>query len=570
MKKRQFTKLTAFLAAIALLGGAGTVPLAESVPVVLIASAAESTDSIPTVTKLGDINDDGEVNVLDVIIMNKHLLGSGSLSAQGKVNADINKDGTATAADSLYMMKYVVKLIENLEELPEPDKDSYTIESQDGFRYFKYADHIEIRYCDFEAEEVIIPEEIDGLPVTALWGGAFFDPELLGGFGSNDVLKQVTIPKTLTKLNGSPFAACTALTSIVIPEDHPTLVFEDGILFNQDKTTLVQYLASNTDTSYTVPEGVTTIDEHAFNQCRRLLSVSIPEGVTSIGENAFYRCEYLTDIVLPDSLTELGGGAFYCCNALTDVTIPDGITTLRISTFWGCGNLTSVTLPPALTHIEGYALSRTALTEINFPESLVSINGLAFENCLELTSVYIPQNVTTLSEKAFAGCPALAEITVAEENTAYCSDNGVLYDEAKTRLMHYPSQKTDPSYVIPEGVTYITNLEYNPYLTNISIPDTVTEIDDRAFEHCSALTSVRLPAGITELQSYTFYYCTSLTEVFIPGNVTCLEKAVFQMCDAIQTVYYAGSEEEWNAIEFGACNDTLTTADIHFNSTPES
>ena len=66
-----------------------------------------------------------------------------------------------------------------------------------------------------------------------------------------------------------------------------------------------------------VPEGITSLGDQAFDQCKSLVSITLPASLTSIGYYAFQYCSSLTSVSLPDSLTELGGGAFHGASAAT-------------------------------------------------------------------------------------------------------------------------------------------------------------------------------------------------------------------------------------------------------------
>ena len=141
-------------------------------------------------------------------------------------------------------------------------------------------------------------------------------------------------------------------------------------------------------------------------------SVSLPDGLTSIGEVAFYGCTSLTSVAIPDSVTSIGYDAFRGCTSLTSVAIPDSVTSIGSYAFYGCTSLSSVTIPDSVTSIGSYA---------------------------------------------FYGCTSLTAINVAEGNTAYVSENGVLFNKSKTSLIQYPAGKTDSAYTIPDSVTSIGN-----------------------------------------------------------------------------------------------------------------
>ncbi len=112
-----------------------------------------------------------------------------------------------------------------------------------------------------------------------------------------DSLTSITIPDSVTSIGNYAFAWCDSLTSITVDEDNKYFSSNSyGVLFNKDKTTLIQYPAGNTRTSYTIPDSVTTIGNSAFYDCDSLTSVTIPDSVTSIGDYAFRYCDSLADV----------------------------------------------------------------------------------------------------------------------------------------------------------------------------------------------------------------------------------------------------------------------------------
>ncbi|MBQ6863673.1 MAG: leucine-rich repeat protein, partial [Clostridia bacterium] len=117
------------------------------------------------------------------------------------------------------------------------------------------------------------------------------------------------------------------------------------------------------------------------------------------------------------------------------------------------------------------------------PDSVTSIGKHAFSDCTSLASVTIPDSVTSIGEYAFCDCDSLTDITVDADNTAYCSEDGVLFNKSKTELIQYPVGNARTSYTIPDSVTSIGVAAFADCtsLTSVTIPDSVTSIGDWAF-----------------------------------------------------------------------------------------
>ena len=158
-----------------------------------------------------------------------------------------------------------------------------------------------------------------------------------------------------------------ALTSITVAADNAHYSSENGVLFNKNKTTLIQYPKGKRQDSYIIPNSVTTIGKRAFFCCWKLASVTIPNSVTHIGERAFSSCGGLTSITIPSSVKTIGIMAFNGCDNLTSVTIENGVTTIESAAFYYCRSLMSIT----------------------FPKSVTSIGLTAFEHCANLTSITV-------------------------------------------------------------------------------------------------------------------------------------------------------------------------------------
>ena len=178
-------------------------------------------------------------------------------------------------------------------------------------------------------------------------------------------LTSITIGSGVTSIGSYAFNSSTSLTSITVSEENTAYVSVDGVLYSYDMTELVRYPGGKTDTSFTIPESVTSIGESAFYYCAKLASVTIPNGVTSIGDYAFYDCYNLTNITFGDNsaLISIGECAFYECTSLTSVTIGSSVTSIGVFAFYFCTSLMSVTslntTPPT---IEGSTFSDYSAT----------------------------------------------------------------------------------------------------------------------------------------------------------------------------------------------------------------
>ena len=193
----------------------------------------------------------------------------------------------------------------------------------------------------------------------------------------------------------------------------------------------------------------------------------------------------------------------------------------------------------SVTSIGNYAFSRCSrLTAVTIPEGVATIGSYAFEYCSSLTEVNIPASVTNIGGWVFDYCSALTAIHVAEGNTAYSSEDGVLFNKDKTTLVCYPIGKPETTYTVPATVTTIGSSAFMncTALTEITIPDGVTYIRTSAFEKCSALAQINLPNSLTDMSQRTFYGCTSLTEVTLPDGVTQLMGFNFTDCSALEKV----------------------------------
>ena len=278
-------------------------------------------------------------------------------------------------------------------------------------------------------------------------------------FSYCESLTSVTIPDSVTSIGWHAFDGCTSLTGIWVAEGNSHYASDaSGVLFNKDKTTLVQ--CPGAFAAYTIPNSVTSIGADAFSYCRSLTSVTIPDSVTSIGESSFYKCTSLTSVTIPDSVTSIGYKAFGSCESLTSVTIPDSVTSIGDGAFSCCTSLTSVTIPNSVTSIGDSAFyDCTSLTSVTIPNSVTIIGVAAFSCCTSLTSVTIPDSVTIIGGSAFFDCDNLTDVyytgTEIAWNKIKISDYS---DVLKNATIHYFSEWTrekEPTCTEPGSETSV-------------------------------------------------------------------------------------------------------------------
>lgn len=311
------------------------------------------------------------------------------------------------------------------------------------------------------------------LPEGILTVGAF-------AFSSNGII-DLTLPSTLLDFPSTAVVDCVSLKNLYSLSDN--FVSENGILYNADKTVLINYPASRTE-SFTVPESVTEIAPYAF-YASKAQRIYIP-GVAVIGEGAFAYSS-LTEIEIGENVVALSEKAFLEASKLERVILPQGLRSIGNYAFYNCVNLKLLDMPAGLERLGDYALFGCALTSLTFGEN-TAIGDFAISNCLSLTSLILPQNLTDAGESILYGS---YNVAVLKMNTEFSLFRlfGTMY---------------------PQSVTTI-KIHEQPYTENHTLPE-------RFFENNRCIVSVELPSSLGTIGSYAFNYCVSLTTVTFAGG----------------------------------------------------
>jgi hypothetical protein len=166
-------------------------------------------------------------------------------------------------------------------------------------------------------------------------------------------------------------------------------------------------------TSVSIPNSVTSIDGLAFWNCIGLTSLILPNLLQGIGYASFKNCAGLTSLILPSSLQYIGTSAFESCTGLTSFIVPNSVTSIGTDVFRDCSNLSSVTLSNSITRIESATFhSCASLTSLKIPKSVTSIGKAAFAHCISLISLRIPNSVISIGVEAFYNCTKLTAMSI--------------------------------------------------------------------------------------------------------------------------------------------------------------
>ena len=154
-------------------------------------------------------------------------------------------------------------------------------------------------------------------------------------------LVSIIISEGVTYIGNNVFDGCSSLQSIDVAEGNANHKSIDGVLFDKNATTLLACPRGKLG-SYTIPHGVTEIEESAFSDCSNLTSITIPHGVTEIRWYAFSDCSSLTSIVIPEGVTSIVSGTFSGCSSLTSISLPETLDFVGWGAFSGCSNLQEI------------------------------------------------------------------------------------------------------------------------------------------------------------------------------------------------------------------------------------
>ncbi len=403
----------------------------------------------------------------------------------------------------------IAKPLNSLSETASPVSD---------FTYEIAENQVTITAYTGSDEHVVIPSEIEGLPVKAIGetfeehGNVPFGPSY--AFASNKTLKSVVIPDTVEYLGVMSFMSCEALETVQFSANL-RVIGQSAFFYCRALKEVI------------LPDSLQELENEAFLACYALEKVKLPANLEKINDATFFSCRNLSDITLPSSVREIGENAFRSCNKLPSVDLSN-VQTLKAGAFAACFQLENATIPEDWEVLEDNVFSAcTSFTEIQLPKNLKKIGSRTFNGCTNLTEIIIPESVTIIGSEAFKECFGLTQMTLPEGVSE-------LGRGAFRRCVNLTN------IVLPDGITELGESLFRDCskLENVLIKGQITMIGDDAFSGCGSLKSLELPASLADIGPRAFVGCSSLETITLGKSLSRIGDYACAHCSSLKTITF--------------------------------
>ncbi|MBQ8293385.1 MAG: leucine-rich repeat protein [Bacilli bacterium] len=309
-----------------------------------------------------------------------------------------------------------------------------------------------------------------------------------GAFEECKSIENINLPVLVEEIGEGVFYGCESLKNINIVANNVNYSSENGVLYNNDGTTLILYPAGKSSSTYCIPEGVKVIGEGSFMGSETLKEIIIPSSVTDINRSSFSRCENLEKVQFlnESELTTIGDYAFSYCKNLIEINIPNSVETIGEEVFYNCKGLTSIRIPESLVNI-GYGIFMNC-------DSLYVVYN---DSNMDITDVLMDSNVKIVYDK--------------EGNASYIY--GIEYSIVEQDGFKFIYNESD-GYVL---YAYIGTKD------KVTLPDNINNEMYRINMKYSSASSIVLPNTIETLYEGSFDWCESVKELIIPSTVKVIE-----------------------------------------------
>ena len=381
----------------------------------------------------------------------------------------------------------------------------------------------------------------------------------VNSFSGCKALKTINIPASVTSIDIASFIGCTSLESITVSEGNENFVNDEfGALYNTEKTILYAYPKASENKSYVIPSTVTTLASYTFSNCPNLESITVENGNTkysSDDDGVLYNADKTTLIQypigndrtsfsIPDSVTRLDYYSFAGVHSLKELRISENVKSFNNYSFENVNAEELTIIAPLKSQAQSIAKSyglkfvgegsvgsimyryqdgvMTLYGEGSTPDYTMSQGGLPWNEIKgKIKKVVVSEGVEGLGNYLFYGCEALEEIVLHEGLVRI----GKFAFGGCTSLknIEIPDSVKTMEYAF-SGCTSLSDAKLSPGAKSIA----------NAFEACG-FESITIPEGIENINS-AFRNNTSLKEIYLSGTVKSLSYA-FDGCTLLKKIH---------------------------------
>ena len=368
---------------------------------------------------------------------------------------------------------------------------------------------------------LVIPETINGYPVNEVGDYAF---------RNCTSITRLTLPARDISYGNDVFYGCTGVEWIDIHPDNPRIKSIDGVAFSINGKVLLMYPAKDPRSAYTIPSGVEEIDEGAFMSSMKLTSITLPSTLNEINDYAFYGCTGLRSMTIPASVTSIGSYVFEHCMSLDRIEVDEANPIYKDDSGILRTADTVITYPVAKTGNDYVAsgsikvIGPRAFFECKFLKNvrMISTETImwgAFQNCKELEVIDLG-SVKTIEQDILYGCDKVTTVTVPASVTAL--DDWAFRGCAKLTTIEVSSSSlyyaSDNGVLFNKGKTALISYPAGKPDIAYTVPSTVNTIRQFSFFYNVLIETVTIPNSVTDIKSGAFTGCTSLKAININGN----------------------------------------------------
>lgn len=343
------------------------------------------------------------------------------------------------------------------------------------------------------AKELILPEELGGMPLTGIRRNVFLE---------NNTLLKIQLPAAMEDISPEQFCLCDNLQEVTVAEGNKVYTSVDGVLYQDGGKTLRLHPAAHSE-SYDIPEGVTKIAPYAFFTNKTLAAVTFPSTLKEIGDNAFYDCQILREVYIPDSVVRVGESAFSWCINLKELRVPDKLSDMGRSAFFPCHYVTHSENEFVTLGDDVLVAYLGESTNIKIPEGVKTVSNVFFIN-EELESISIPSTVETISDYAFYGCKRLKSVELHK---------GI----KKIGDWAFFGCEKLKSVIVPTGAE-IGEYSFAGCVKLETAAVNTRKIPPYAFARCDRLENFTFGPQVKEIGDYAFYFCEQLKKIDVQGK----------------------------------------------------